>query len=292
VGAAGAAANLSLAAPLVPKILSGMIRAVVVDPQPQPRHRLGHLLAATGLVEVIDTVAGGIPAVEAIGRLDPDVVFIHLSPPGGKGLDVAEAVGSKTLVVLVATTDAHALAGFRVGAVDYMLEPLDLARITATLVRLDRLLARPHDAAASSGADAPPSPAGNDRSLPVFDPAAAPLALEDRIPITSSETRITEYVSVGRIAWVESLENFSRVQLSGGARLVLKRSLSAWEEILPVPAFRRLGRSLIIQDGRIKSASWKGRNAHVLFEGVPHPLIVGRAAADRLRKLLKPRDGR
>lgn len=81
------------------------------------------------------------------------------------------------------------------------------------------------------------------------------------------------------------------MQLAGGVRLVLKRSLSSWEQTLPASAFRRLGRSLIIQEGRIKSAAWKGRSAHVVFDGVPQPLVVGRAAATRLRKLLKPRDG-
>lgn len=236
----------------------------------------------TGRIEVVDTVSGGIPAVDAIRRLAPDAVFIHLSPPGGQGLDVAEAIHEHTLVVLVAADDAHAIAGFRVGAIDYLVEPLDLPRITATLARIDRLLMRPIDTGLVDVA--PPDTA------PV-DPVAEPLGLEDRLPLTTSDTRTTEYVTVGRIAWVEALENYSRVQLAGGVRLVLKRSLSSWDKTLPASAFRRLGRSLIIQEGRIKSAAWKGRNAHVVFDGVPQPLVVGRAAATRLRKLLKPRGG-
>lgn len=290
-GSLGAAHSSGPSGSPLPAVLSEKIRAVVVDPRPQPHHHLWHLLNATGRIEVVDTVAGGIPALDAIRRLDPDVVFIHLcSPLGSQGLDVAEAVHAHTLVVLVASDDTQALAGFRVGAVDYLVEPLDLPRITATLTRLDRLLARPPDATSSEPA-APPTGADGGRSLPVFDPAAEPLALEDRLPLTASDTRKTEYVTVGRIAWIESLENYSRVQLAGGVRLVLKRSLTVWEEILPASAFRRLGRSLIIQDGRIQSASWKGRHAHILFEGVPQPLVVGRAAATRLRKLLKPRGG-
>ena len=277
------------AADRLPAIVTGMIRAVMVEtgPQPQPRSRLRHLLQATGRVDVIDTASTGISAVDAIRRLAPDAVFARLPSNGHVALELAEAVAGHTPVVFIAPDDAHAVDAFRVGAVDFLVEPFDLARLVIAVDRLERLIGmRRHQAAAAAS---PPHDGG---PQPAIFQETAPLSLEDRIPLTSSETRTTEFVAVARIVWVESLENFSRVQLSGGARLVLKRSLSAWEEILPVPAFRRVGRSLIIQEGRIKSASWRGRSAHVVFEGVPHALIVGRAAADRLRKLLKPRDGR
>ena len=277
------------AADRLPAIVTGMIRAVIVEagPRPQTRSRLRHLLQATGRVDVVDTASTGISAVDAIRRLAPDAVFARLPSNGRMALELAEAVAGHTPVVFIAPDDAHAVDAFRVGAVDFLVEPFDLARLVIAVDRLERLIGmRRHQAAAAAS---PPHDGG---PQPAIFQETAPLSLEDRISITSSETRITEVVTVARIVWIESLENYSRVQLSGGVRLVLKRSLAVWEEMLPDQAFRRVGRSLIIQEGRIKSASWKGRSAHVVFDGVPQPLIVGRAAADRLRNLLKPRAGR
>lgn len=276
------------AADRLPAIVTGMIRAVIVEagPQQQPRSRLRHLLDATGRVDVIDTASSGISAVEAIRRLAPDAVFARLPSAGRTSLEVAEAIAASTFTVVIAPDDAHAVEAFRVGAVDFLVEPFDLPRLMISVHRLERLIGlRRQHAAATEG---PPPDAA---PQPVIFQEIGPLSLEDRIPLTSSETRTTEIVAVARIVWIESLENYSRVQLSGGVRLVLKRSLAVWEEMLPAGFFQRLGRSLIIQEGRIRSASWKGRSAHVVFDGVPKPLVVGRAAADRLRKLLKPRDG-
>jgi DNA-binding LytR/AlgR family response regulator len=65
----------------------------------------------------------------------PDIAFLDIRMPGLDGLEVARTFGSRTHVVFVTAYEEHALAAFEEGAVDYLLKPLDTARLARTIER-------------------------------------------------------------------------------------------------------------------------------------------------------------
>jgi two-component system LytT family response regulator len=93
---------------------------------------------------------------------------------------------------------------------------------------------------------------------------------------------------VADVIWVESLQNYSIVQLPGQERRSIKRTLTEWSELLPERDFVRIGRSHLIQLAKLATITSPARNewlAH--FRDVGQPLRLGRAAASKLRAILR-----
>jgi DNA-binding response OmpR family regulator len=114
------------------------IRALIVDDEPLARVRLRTLLAAHVDVEIVGECAEGSEAIDAITRVQPDVVFLDIQMTDVSGMSVARAFGRAPLpaVVFVTAHEQYALEAFEARALDYLLKPFDEERFRATLERV------------------------------------------------------------------------------------------------------------------------------------------------------------
>lgn len=114
-----------------------MIRTLVVDDEQPARERLKQLLSAHADVEVIAEADDGIEAVERIAELSPDLVLLDIQMPGASGLDVAASLGKPRPAVIFCTAfDQYAVDAFELSALDYLLKPVNRARLAAALDRV------------------------------------------------------------------------------------------------------------------------------------------------------------
>ena len=105
------------------------------------RARLGHLWPE---LHVCAEAQNGLEAAALMERHRPDVVFLDIEMPGMTGLDVARRASGVSHVAFITAFDAHAIAAFEQGAIDYVLKPYDEARLALTLERVkQRLGSRP-----------------------------------------------------------------------------------------------------------------------------------------------------
>jgi DNA-binding LytR/AlgR family response regulator len=102
-------------------------------------------------LEIVAECEDGIAAMEAIAGHRPDVCFLDIRMPGVTGLDVARAAAAaKAQVVFTTAYDEYAVRAFEAGAADYLLKPIQPARLARAIERLrERLAAR----AETAGAD-------------------------------------------------------------------------------------------------------------------------------------------
>jgi two-component system LytT family response regulator/two-component system response regulator LytT len=117
------------------------IRAVLVDDEQLARDELGYLLGSVGGVEVIGQAGNGVEALSTIDRLQPDVVFLDVQMPGLTGFEVARRLLDKraaSQIIFVTAFDQHAIEAFEVNAVDYLLKPVDPARLEVAVDRARR----------------------------------------------------------------------------------------------------------------------------------------------------------
>ena len=113
------------------------MRAVLVDDERPARDRLRQLLAAHPDVEIVAEAEDGLQAAERIAALTPDVVFLDIQMPGASGLDVAASLGQPRPAVIFCTAfDQYAVDAFELSAVDYLLKPINRARLAASLDRV------------------------------------------------------------------------------------------------------------------------------------------------------------
>src|ERR1051325_9847918 len=120
------------------------LRAVLVDDEQLARDELGYLLGQLGGVEVIGQAGNGVEALTTIEKLGPDVVFLDVQMPGLTGFEVARRLldnRAASQIIFVTAYDQHAIEAFEVNAVDYLLKPVDQARLEVAVDRTRRRIA-------------------------------------------------------------------------------------------------------------------------------------------------------
>ena len=114
-----------------------MIRTLLVDDEQPARERLKQLLAAHEDVEVVGEAEDGLQAAEKIAELAPDMILLDIQMPGASGLDVAASLGRPRPAVIFCTAfDQYAVDAFELSATDYLLKPVNRARLAAALDRV------------------------------------------------------------------------------------------------------------------------------------------------------------
>jgi two-component system, LytTR family, response regulator LytT len=132
------------------------LRAVLVDDEQLARDELGYLLGQVGGIEIVGQAGNGVEALSTIDRLQPDVVFLDIQMPGLSGFEVARRMvqgRAPTHIIFVTAFDQHAIEAFEVNAVDYLLKPVDQARLEVSVGRARRRMAadRPLELASENG---------------------------------------------------------------------------------------------------------------------------------------------
>ena len=131
------------------------LRAVVVDDEQLARDELGYLLGQLGGIEVIAQAGNGVEALSTIERLQPDVVFLDVQMPGLTGFEVARRMldsRNGPQIIFVTAYDQHAIQAFEINAVDYLLKPVEQARLELAVQRARRRIEVDRmDRAASAG---------------------------------------------------------------------------------------------------------------------------------------------
>ena len=115
-----------------------MIRAYVVDDEKLAVQRLTRLLTDTGRVTVAGAASAPQDALAALRDADVDVVFLDIQMPEMTGLELVERLDRDIPVIFTTAYDRYALEAFAVNSIDYLLKPVEAARLEKALDKLER----------------------------------------------------------------------------------------------------------------------------------------------------------
>lgn len=133
-----------------------MTTALIAEDEPLLRAELRDKLAALWPeLAIVGEAGNGVEAVRLLHALKPDVVFLDIQMPGIDGLALAQQVPPATQIVFVTAFPQHALDAFDAGAIDYLVKPITMARLAATVTRLRQRAAALRPAPLPSPAPAP-----------------------------------------------------------------------------------------------------------------------------------------
>jgi len=115
--------------------------ALIADDEPLLRESLSRALTQLWpSLEIVATARNGREAVELFEIHTPDIVFLDVHMPGVNGVEAARQIGRRAQLVFVTAYEQYAVQAFEQGALDYVVKPVDPARLEDTVERLQERL--------------------------------------------------------------------------------------------------------------------------------------------------------
>ncbi len=115
--------------------------ALIADDEPLLRETMVRQLAqAWPELDVIALARNGREALALFEASHPDVCFLDVHMPGMSGMDAAHSIGRRAHLVFVTAFDQYAVRAFAEGALDYLVKPVEPARLAETVARLQQRL--------------------------------------------------------------------------------------------------------------------------------------------------------
>jgi two-component system, LytTR family, response regulator len=112
------------------------MKALIIDDEPPARRELRRLLTDFPWVEVVGEAGNVEQAAQMIASLAPELLFLDIQMPGGSGFDLLTRLEHLPQVIFTTAYDEYAVRAFEVDAIDYLLKPIDPARLTEALGRV------------------------------------------------------------------------------------------------------------------------------------------------------------
>lgn len=198
------------------------MNALIIDDERLARNELRRLLEAHPFINILGEAVNGEDAVEKINSMKPDLVFLDIQMPGKNGFEVLAALDKHVPEVIFTTAfDEYALKAFEFNAADYLLKPIEPARLAEAIKRL--------------------SIEEEDREVSIEAPSI--LHEHDRVFVKDGDK--CWFVELGNIRLFESLGNYVRIYFESNKPMVL-RSLNSLEDRLDPKVFFRANRKHII----------------------------------------------
>ncbi|MGH9788061.1 MAG: LytR/AlgR family response regulator transcription factor [Candidatus Acidiferrales bacterium] len=253
------------------------ISALIVDDEKPARDELAYLLKSIPEVTVIGQVKNGLEAVSFIKDKSPDLVFLDVQMPGLDGFGVLKKLVERKIrlpqIVFATAYDHYAVQAFEVSAVDYLLKPVDKARLAKAIARARKVMDT--------------EPAADDRLQSLLGqlgtrraaPSKILLKTQQRLLLIDAEDMVFATIDDGLITIItrdsEGTSNY--------------RTLEDLQERLDERSFWRVHRSFLVNIHHIKEvvpwfkSSYQLRMDDRRASTVP----VSRAQTRRLRELVK-----
>ena len=235
------------------------LTAVIADDEP---FALAGLADALTLVwpelQVVASACDGPSAFQAIRTHRPTLAFLDIRMPGMSGLQVAEAVGEQTLVVIVSAYDHYAMSAFEKGVVDYVLKPVELPRLVTVVRRLQERLAQ-----------VGPAKAEPDR-LPAIEVQQAPAPLQWIKASVGTQVRL---IHVDDVVYFESDAKYTRV-VTGDGEALIRMPLKQLADQLDPQWFWQVHRSSVVNLRQVLSVVRIDENMEVILKDRPERIKV------------------
>lgn len=261
------------------------LRAILVDDEPLARRGLELRLRALGGVELLAQCGNGDEALSALREHEPDLMFLDIQMPGRDGFQTLEAIPTSLMpmVVFVTAFDHHAIRAFEAAALDYLLKPIDEARLAEALARARRQLeereAEEHrsrllrllgEVSGRPGLTLEQALAGEAGEL-------APRA-DERIAIRDGQRLVR--VDPASIRWVDAAGDYMCIH-TDAETFVLRATMRQIEGMLDAGRFQRIHRSSIVNVERVRELRAHINGEYFLKLDCGHELKLSRSYRDK-----------
>lgn len=244
------------------------LKVFLVDDEPLALKRLSRLLAETGKVEIAGQTTEPLKALQIISNTELDALFLDIQMPELTGFELLQKLDRYPPVIFTTAFDEYALRAFEVYSVDYLLKPIEAARLEKALNKLEKI-----------AAEKPDETTANLRKL-LEDLSPKPLL--ERLP-----SRIggkVQILDVREIAYFFAEDKMTFAGNFDGKNFPLDYSLSELEKRLAERTFLRVHRNSIVNVNFIEEVhGWFSGQVMIRLKTAGKKEII--VSRDRLKTL-------
>jgi DNA-binding LytR/AlgR family response regulator len=227
---------------------SPLLRCLIVDDEPIAIKGVVNFINQLDFLEVADTCTSAMKATEILKAKDIDLMFLDINMPMLSGLEFLQSLDKSPLTILTTAYSEHALEGFRLNVVDYLMKPLEFQRFFQAA----------------------------NKALSIFQ---SRLILQNSKEGAGSDMYIRQGDTFQRIIWedilfVEGMQNYLKLHFKEKT-FIIHQTMISLEEMLPKDSFFRIHQSYLINTHKIDAIS----GGRVFIDGKQLPMSRHRKEA-------------
>lgn len=232
---------------------------LIVDDERSARRELIFLLKSFPEINVVGEADNIEDAVSIIIKERPDLVFLDIQLTGENGFDLLKRVAVDFKVIFVTAYNEYAVRAFDVNAADYLLKPVDPARLELSLKKIFNKSKVSHS-------------------------VAKRFNYSDSIYIKLNN-HTAKFVALNTIIVITSVGNYSKLKTADENHYLVLKTLKQWENELPANYFLRIHRSTIVNIKYVtKIETYSDTYHRAYLQKIEEPFEISRDCFKKIRK--------
>jgi len=242
---------------------SNMIKAIIIDDDSLVREVISRTIESycpnVSIVASAENVKSG---VAAINEHEPDLVLLDIKMPDGSGFDLIKHFDKPDFkVIFISGYMEYAIKGYKVGAIDYILKPIDEEELSLAINRADDVI-RFEDK----------------MKFKAMEENIKALNKSDKVILKTSES--VHLVDTTDIIRIEADGNYSTFFIEDGRKVIVSKVIKEWEEKLLDKGFHRIHKSHVINIQKLSYFDKTDSGDVIMSDGTVVPV------ASRKREML------
>ncbi|HEV7780540.1 MAG TPA: LytTR family DNA-binding domain-containing protein [Chitinophagaceae bacterium] len=199
------------------------MKCIIVDDEPKAIDVLERYVANVPFLELLETFRDSMDALNYIQRNPADLIFLDINMPNLTGIELAKLLDSRALFIFTTAYSEHAIEGYELNAVDYLVKPILFERFLKACTRAHELkLLR----------DKSPLPETNHPE-------------SNRSIFFKSGTAFYK-INISDIYYLEKEGNYFFVYATNNRKIIIRTNFENIESLLPASDFYRVHKSYFI----------------------------------------------
>jgi DNA-binding LytR/AlgR family response regulator len=231
------------------------IRCLIVDDEELAVDIIAEYISRLDNLELAGTCSNAMEALQFINEQQVDLLFLDIQMPGLTGLELIRSMNTRPQVIFTTAYSEHALEGFELEALDYLVKPIPFERFIKAVNRYFKL---------HQQKEIPQNNTDHSSNAFIF---------------VKSEKMMVK-IMLHEINYIESIRNYVSIYLTDGREIVTMNTISNIEERVPETLFIRIHRSFIISIDKIES--YMSGSVKIAGKNIP----IGRNYKEAFRSII------
>ena len=245
-----------------------MIKAIIIDDEQNCIDSLlFDLQKHCKEVDILETCTNPKQGIFSIKKLKPDLVFLDVQMPWMSGFEMLELMDKIDFAIIFTTAfDQFAAKAFRISAIDYLLKPIHINDLKDAIRKASEKIQQK---------------SGTDNIANLLQNIKKP-EVNQRIAVPGREGY--EFIEAGKIIYAKAEGSYTHVFLNDKRKLIISKTLSDIEEMLPTELFQRIHHSTLVNLSHVTHLFKTDGGFVVLDNG--EKLVVSKSKKDSLMERL------